>query len=138
MRTPSKFAACLVAAAAALATLPAAAQDADSQEVTRYTLTDAGLAKYTKASQNLAALPGGSPGCAQDDDSDSESNSISELAAKIDVEPMQICRRALASLPRADVDELFRILGMLQQRVREAVTARPIVRASNGDRSHEA
>jgi hypothetical protein len=87
MRTPSKFAACLVAAAAALATLPAAAQDADSQEVTRYTLTDAGLAKYTKASQNLAALPGGSPGCAQDDDSDSESNSISELAAKIDAAP---------------------------------------------------
>jgi len=67
--------------------LPAAAQDADSQEVMRYTLTDAGLAKYTKASQNLAALPGGPPGCAKDDDSDSDSNSIAELAGKLDSTP---------------------------------------------------
>ena len=66
---------------------PAFAQDADSQEITRYTLTEAGLAKYTKASQNLAALPGGAPGCANDDDSDSDSNSIAELAGKLDASP---------------------------------------------------
>jgi len=87
MRTPFGFITCLVAAAAALTMLPAAAQDADSQEVMRYTLTDAGLAKYTKASQNLAALPGGPPGCAKDDDSDSDSNSIAELAGKLDSTP---------------------------------------------------
>src|SRR5262245_19457938 len=84
MRTSLRLMALLAAATATLATLPAAAQDADSQEITRYTLTDAGLAKYTKASQNLAALPGA---CAEDDDSDSESNSISELAGKLDAKP---------------------------------------------------
>jgi hypothetical protein len=87
MRMPFRFVACLVAAAAAIGTAPAAAQDADSQEVMRYTLTDAGLAKYTKASQNLAALPGGPRGCATDDDSDSDSNSIAELAGKLDSTP---------------------------------------------------
>jgi len=80
---------CSFAAALALALLvqPSSAQDADSQEVMRYTLTDAGLAKYTKASQNLAALPGGPPGCAKEDDSDSDSNSIAELAGKLDSTP---------------------------------------------------
>lgn len=80
--------------AAVLATLllvqpPAKAADADTQEVMAYTLTDAGLAKYTKATKNLAALPGGGPGaCASDDDdSDSGSKSISELVAKIDTAP---------------------------------------------------
>jgi hypothetical protein len=87
MRTSFRLIAFLVAASAAIATLPAAAQDADSQEIMRYTLTDAGLAKYTKASQNLAALPGGPPGCAKDDDSDSDSNSIAELAGKLDSTP---------------------------------------------------
>jgi hypothetical protein len=87
MRTPIEFVACLFAAATTLVTLPAAAQDADSQEVMHYTLTDAGLAKYTKASHNLAALAGGPPGCAKDDDSDSESNSISDLAGKLDAAP---------------------------------------------------
>lgn len=80
--------------AAALATLllvqpSAKAADADTQEVMAYTLTDAGLAKYTKATKNLAALPGGGPGaCASDDDdSDSGSKSISELVAKLDASP---------------------------------------------------
>jgi hypothetical protein len=87
MQTPLRLFAFLLAAAVALGTLPAAAQDADSQEIMRYTLTDAGLAKYTKASQNLAALPGGPPGCAKEDDSDSDSNSIAELAGKLDSTP---------------------------------------------------
>jgi DNA-binding MarR family transcriptional regulator len=60
-----------------------------------------------------------------------------ELADRIEVEPMQIFRRALQSLPRTDVEHLFRILGMLQQRVREAVGQSPVARA-NGDTSHEA
>jgi hypothetical protein len=79
--------------AAALATFllvqpSAKAADADTQEVMAYTLTDAGLAKYTKATKNLAALPGGPGACASDDDdSDSGSKSISELVAKIDAAP---------------------------------------------------
>ena len=36
----------------------AAANDKDSREVAAYVLTDAGLAKFTKATQNLAAVPG--------------------------------------------------------------------------------
>jgi hypothetical protein len=34
-----------------------AAEDADTKEVRRYTLTDAALAKYTDATKRLAALP---------------------------------------------------------------------------------
>lgn len=44
-----------------------------------------------------------------------------KLAASIEVEPMEIFREALSSLPRNDIEELFRILGTLQARVREAV-----------------
>ena len=90
MTTSHRVFGTLVAALTALflAQLPARANDADSQEVMGYTLTEAGLAKYTKAAQSLAALPGGGPGnCANDDDSDSESNSISDLAAKLDSFP---------------------------------------------------
>ena len=88
-----KLAHAFSALAAALAVLllvqlPARAGDADSQEVMAYTLTEAGLAKFTKASQNLAALPSGGPdACKSDDDSDAQSNSISSLAAKIDAFP---------------------------------------------------
>lgn len=44
-----------------------------------------------------------------------------KLAASIAVEPMEIFRGALGSLPRKDIEELFRILGAVQTRVREAV-----------------
>ena len=82
-------AACVIAPVVAwLAAPPAVAQDADSQEVMRYVLTEAGLAKYSQAARNLAALPGGGPAsCDSDDDSDSESNSISDLASKLDAVP---------------------------------------------------
>lgn len=88
MRTPCRFIATLIAAAAAIATLPAAAQDADSQEVMHYALTDAGLAKFTQASENLAALPRGGPGnCGGEDDTDADSRSIAEMAARLDAFP---------------------------------------------------
>jgi DNA-binding MarR family transcriptional regulator len=55
-----------------------------------------------------------------------------ELADKIEVQPMQIFRQALGSLPRKDIEELFRILGAVQRRVREVVEDEP--RAShNGE-----
>ena len=44
-----------------------------------------------------------------------------KLAASIEVEPMEIFRAALGSLPREDIEDLFRILGSVQNRVREAV-----------------
>jgi hypothetical protein len=62
----------------------ASAQDADTQEISRYTLTDAGLAKYTSATQKLAAIPGA---CAREDDEDSESHSLDEMVAKLNAVP---------------------------------------------------
>ncbi len=44
-----------------------------------------------------------------------------KLASQIEVEPMQIFRQALGSLPRQDIEDLFRILGRVQQTVREVV-----------------
>jgi DNA-binding MarR family transcriptional regulator len=48
-----------------------------------------------------------------------------QLASQIEVEPLQIFRQALGSLPRGDVEELLRILGKLQGHVRAAVRERP-------------
>jgi DNA-binding MarR family transcriptional regulator len=47
-----------------------------------------------------------------------------KLAESISVEPMEIFRAALGCLPRRDVEELFRILGVVQRRVREIVSER--------------
>ncbi len=44
-----------------------------------------------------------------------------ELARAIHVEPMEIFKGALQSLPKRDVEELFRVLDKVQRRVREAV-----------------
>jgi hypothetical protein len=63
----------------------ASAQDADTQEVQRYTLTDAGLAKYTQATQKLAALATGAGHC-EDEDSES-SQSIDDVVAKLKAQP---------------------------------------------------
>ena len=61
-------AATLVGAALLFAgTEVARAQDADTAEVQRYVLTDAGLAKYSQATQKLAALPPDAAACADDD-----------------------------------------------------------------------
>src|SRR5262245_7934776 len=90
MSTSHRRSGSLAAALAALFLVQpsAKAADADTQEVMAYTLTEAGLSKFTKAAQNLASLPNGGPDqCDNDDDSDSESNSISDLAAKIDAFP---------------------------------------------------
>jgi DNA-binding MarR family transcriptional regulator len=46
------------------------------------------------------------------------------LGESIQIEPMEIFRQALASLPRKDLEELFRILGKLQNKVREVIAAR--------------
>jgi hypothetical protein len=61
------------------------AQDADANEVQRYTLTDAGLAKYSKATKNLASVEGG--GLNACDDEDADGGSLDEIAAKIDAVP---------------------------------------------------
>lgn len=62
----------------------AVAQDRDTQEVSRYVLTDAGLARYTQAMKNLAALPGSKPG---DCDDGSDSMSIDEMVVSLNSIP---------------------------------------------------
>jgi hypothetical protein len=75
----------VVAAAIAL-TAPgvATATDKDAREVAAYVLTDAGLAKFTQATQNLAAVPGA---CAKTDDEGSNSQSIDQTVAKMNAVP---------------------------------------------------
>jgi len=73
-----------LAAAALLMPGIAAAQDRDTQEVQAYVLTDAGLAKYTQATQNLAALPSDSSACDDDDDG---SQSLNSMTAKLNAKP---------------------------------------------------
>lgn len=63
----------------------AAAQDRDTQEIAKYTLTEAGLAKYTQASKKIAALPAAAQANCEDDDS--ESKSLDQMAAKFDATP---------------------------------------------------
>ena len=64
---------------------PAAAQDRDLQEVQKYALSEAGLAKYTQASKNLAALGTEVPADCSDD---SDSNlSLDQTVAKLEATP---------------------------------------------------
>jgi hypothetical protein len=80
-----RIAGALLAASTMLLALPriALAQDADTQEVLRYTLTEAGLAKYIQATKKLVALPGS--GC---DDEDSESQpSLDAMVARLETAP---------------------------------------------------
>ena len=64
---------------------PAAADDKDAREVSAYSLSESGLAKFAQATQNLAAVPGA---CARkDDDDDSNSQSIDQMVAKLNAIP---------------------------------------------------
>jgi hypothetical protein len=63
----------------------AMAQDRDLQEIQKYVLTDAGLAKYSEATRKMAMLSGEETGACADDDSDSQS--IDQVVAKINAAP---------------------------------------------------
>ncbi len=58
----------------------AAAQDADTQEINRYVLTEAGLAKYTLATQKLGAIANQLASC----EDDGETQSLSAAVAGIE------------------------------------------------------
>jgi DNA-binding MarR family transcriptional regulator len=60
-----------------------------------------------------------------------------KLAASITVEPLEIFREALAALPKKDIQDLFRILGRVQETVRTAVAeqANPILPTSSSPQS---
>ena len=75
-----------LAAIALLMAGVAAAQDRDAQEVTSYVLTDAGLAKYARATKNMAALPAqASNACDEEESSDSQS--LDQVVAKFNATP---------------------------------------------------
>jgi len=61
----------------------AAAQDADTQEIERYTLTESGLVRFKAAMQNLMALPSSADACQGFDDS----ASLADMAAQLDALP---------------------------------------------------
>jgi len=88
MSTVNRLNPVLLALCGALVIAPVfvAAQDADTKSVQSYALTDSGLAKYTQATKSLAALPGNPTSCG-DDDSESDSQSLSNIAARIDAVP---------------------------------------------------
>src|SRR5262245_13358908 len=62
----------------------AIASDDDTREISNYVLSESGLAKFTQATQNLAAVPGA---CAREDDEDSDSQSLDEMVAKVNGVP---------------------------------------------------
>ncbi len=72
----------IVAAALALPGL-AAAEDKDLREVSAYTMTESGLAKFTRASKNVATIPGA---CDEDDDG-GNMKSIDQMVAKLNSVP---------------------------------------------------
>jgi hypothetical protein len=76
-----------IAAIAVLLAAPqwAAAQDADTREIERYVLTDAVLAKYARATRNLAAIADyASADCRDDDVDEADSPSIGKMVARIE------------------------------------------------------
>jgi hypothetical protein len=80
----SRFRGVLTAAFAVAFCLPGIlrAQDRDTQEVSSYVLTEAGLAKFVNATGKLAGVPG-----ACDEDDDSGSKSIDQMVAMLNGVP---------------------------------------------------
>lgn len=70
----------------ALLLLPPLAIADDEQEIQKYVLTDAGLAKYSAATKKLAELPPDAAACEDEDDGD-DSQSIDDAAAKLSASP---------------------------------------------------
>ena len=70
------------------------AQDKDAQEISRYVLTDAALAKYARAVENLRPLAKQISSCEEED-----ADSIAAMAARIDRVPAAKAAIQSAGLP---------------------------------------
>ena len=67
------------------AVAPARALEADKAEISRYALTESGLAKFAQATQHLQAIPGA---CAREDDDDGPDNeSLDQMTARLNAIP---------------------------------------------------
>ena len=75
----------VVAAAIGLA-VPgiAAANEYDRHEISSYVLSESGLAKFAQAAQKLSGVAGA---CAEQDDDDSDSQSLDQMVAKLNAVP---------------------------------------------------
>jgi hypothetical protein len=62
----------------------AVAQDRDTQEVSRYVLTESGLAKFAQATRNISAVPGA---CEREEDDSDNLKSIDQMVAKMNSVP---------------------------------------------------
>lgn len=77
------------------------AQDKDAQEISRYVLTDAALAKYTRAVEKLRPLSSQIASCDEENSDSNEGNpdSITEMTARIDRVPAAKAAIQSAGLP---------------------------------------
>jgi hypothetical protein len=82
----SRFLRLLSALTLALLLSPPAAAD-DEQEVQKYVLTDAGLAKYSQAARQLAMMDAAQTGACDESEDSEDSQSISDVVAKFDRYP---------------------------------------------------
>ena len=112
MPTSLRLAGAFLAATTMLLIAPhlAQAQDADAQEVLRYTLTESGLAKYSQATKQLAALPKQERGAC--DEEGKEAQSLDEMAAKLDSVPG--ARAAIQSAGMTSREYMVFSLSLLQ------------------------
>ena len=67
--------------------LPVIATADDEQEIRNYVLTDAGLAKYSQAARQLAAMDAEQTGACEDSEDGDDAQSISDVVAKMDRHP---------------------------------------------------
>ena len=67
--------------------LPVIAAADDEQEIKNYVLTDAGLAKYSQAARQLAAMDAAQTGACEESEDGEEAQSISDVVAKMDRYP---------------------------------------------------
>jgi len=67
--------------------LPVIAIADDEQEVKNYVLTDAGLAKYSQAARQLAAMDAEQTGACEESEDGEDAQSISDVVAKMDRYP---------------------------------------------------
>ena len=67
--------------------LPSLAAADDEQEIKNYVLTDAGLAKYSQAARQLAAMDAAQTGACEESEDGEDAQSISDVVAKFDRYP---------------------------------------------------